>query len=108
MGLASAAPQGVAGGLCIGVEIDYGISDAAVNHRGSLAVLKSIPSIKMWPTWRVAFLISSIAIIVAALYVAYRLIDPLPPHHVVIAASTVGPGTITLRSDTASYSLAMV
>jgi len=46
----------------------------------------------MWPTWRIAFLISSIAIIFAALYVAYRLIDPLPPRHLVIAASTAGSG----------------
>jgi len=46
----------------------------------------------MWPPWRIAFLISSIAIIFAALYVAYRLIDPLPPHHLVIAASTAGSG----------------
>jgi uncharacterized protein len=37
-------------------------------------------------------LISSAAIVFGALYVIYRLVDPLPPRHLVIAASTAGSG----------------
>ena len=37
-------------------------------------------------------LISSAAILFGVLYVIYRLVDPLPPRHLVIAASTVGSG----------------
>jgi TRAP-type uncharacterized transport system substrate-binding protein len=36
--------------------------------------------------------IGSAAIVIAALYVAYRFIDPLPPRHVVIAAGMAGSG----------------
>ena len=34
----------------------------------------------------------SAAIVVAALYVTYRLVDPLPPRHFVIAAGAAGSG----------------
>ena len=32
------------------------------------------------------------AIVVAALYVVYRLVDPLPPRHLVVAAGAAGSG----------------
>jgi hypothetical protein len=37
-------------------------------------------------------LISSAALVFAAVYVAYRLVDPLPPRHLVIAAGATGTG----------------
>ena len=46
----------------------------------------------MWPRLSLVILISSAAIVFSALYVIYRLVDPLPPRHIVIAASTAGSG----------------
>jgi hypothetical protein len=45
----------------------------------------------MWRRVGLVILISSVAIF-GALYVIYRLVDPLPPRHLVIAASTAGSG----------------
>src|SRR4249919_1614552 len=44
----------------------------------------------MWRRVSLVILISSAAIVFGALYVIYRLVDPLPPRHLVIAASTAG------------------
>jgi len=44
----------------------------------------------MWRRMSLVILISSAAIALGALYVIYRLVDPLPPRHLVIAASTAG------------------
>jgi uncharacterized protein len=49
-------------------------------------------STEMWPRLRLAIVISSAAIFVPALYVAYRLVDPLPPRHFTIAAGIAGSG----------------
>jgi hypothetical protein len=46
----------------------------------------------MWPRSSLIVLISAAAIVFAALYVAYRLVDPLPPRHLVIAAGVAGSG----------------
>jgi uncharacterized protein len=46
----------------------------------------------MWRRSTFIILILSAAIVCAALYVAYRLVDPLPPRHVVIAAGMPGSG----------------
>jgi hypothetical protein len=46
----------------------------------------------MWPRSSLIVLISAAAIVFAALYVAYRLVDPLPPRHLVIAAGLAGSG----------------
>jgi uncharacterized protein len=46
----------------------------------------------MWRSVSLVILVSSTAIVLAALYVVYRLVDPLPPRHLVIAASTSGSG----------------
>jgi uncharacterized protein len=46
----------------------------------------------MWRRVSLVILISSAAIVFGALYVIYRLVDPLPPRHLVIAASTAGSG----------------
>ena len=54
----------------------------------------------MWRRVSLVILISSAAIVFGALYVIYRLVDPLPPRHLVIAASTADLDTITLRSAT--------
>jgi hypothetical protein len=48
-------------------------------------------------TWRsfwkrLIIVISSSAILLAVLYAAYRLVDPLPPRHLAIAAGMVGSG----------------
>jgi uncharacterized protein len=46
----------------------------------------------MWPRFPLVIVIASAAIAVAALYVTYRLIDPLPPRRFAIAAGAVGSG----------------
>jgi hypothetical protein len=46
----------------------------------------------MWRRVSLVILISSAVIVFGALYVIYRLVDPLPPRHLVIAASTAGSG----------------
>jgi hypothetical protein len=46
----------------------------------------------MWPRSPLIVVIVSAAIVVAALYVTYRLVDPLPPRHLAIAAGAAGSG----------------
>ncbi|MFZ1196647.1 MAG: hypothetical protein WAN49_14615, partial [Pseudolabrys sp.] len=46
----------------------------------------------MWPRSPLIIVILSAVIVVAALYVTYRLVDPLPPRHFVIAAGAAGSG----------------
>ena len=46
----------------------------------------------MWPRSPFIIVILSAAIVVAALYVTYRLVDPLPPRHFAIAAGAAGSG----------------
>ena len=46
----------------------------------------------MWRRVSLVILVSSAAIIFGALYAIYRLVDPLPPRHLIIAASTAGSG----------------
>src|SRR6188508_3654422 len=46
----------------------------------------------MRPKQPLVIVIGLAAIVVAALYVTYRLIDPLPPRHLAIAAGAAGSG----------------
>ena len=46
----------------------------------------------MWRTVSLVIFVSLTAIALGALYVVYRIVDPLPPRHLVIAASTSGSG----------------
>jgi uncharacterized protein len=48
----------------------------------------------MWPrVWKpLVIMIPWAAIVLAALYIAYRLVDPLPPRHLAIAAGMAGSG----------------
>jgi TRAP-type uncharacterized transport system substrate-binding protein len=46
----------------------------------------------MWPRLPLVIVIAWAAIVVAALYVTYRLVDPLPPPHLTIAAGMAGSG----------------
>jgi TRAP-type uncharacterized transport system substrate-binding protein len=46
----------------------------------------------MRPRLRLAIVISSAAILVAASYVTYRFVDPFPPRHFTIAAAITGSG----------------
>jgi uncharacterized protein len=46
----------------------------------------------MWARLPLVIAILSAAIVVAALYVIYRLVDPLPPRHLAIAAAMAGSG----------------
>ena len=54
----------------------------------------------MWPRSPLIIVILSAAIVVAALYVTYRLVDPLPPRHFAIAAGAAGSGYDNLRGNT--------
>ena len=45
---------------------------------------------RFWKSW--VIVVSSAAIIVAVLYITYRLVDPLPPRHLAIAAGIAGSG----------------
>jgi TRAP-type uncharacterized transport system substrate-binding protein len=45
---------------------------------------------RFWKPWVVA--VPSLAIVLAALYIAYRWVDPLPPRHLTIAAGAAGSG----------------
>jgi hypothetical protein len=47
---------------------------------------------EMRPRFHLVIVIASAAIVVAALYVTYRLVDPLPPRHLAIAAGMAGSG----------------
>ena len=46
----------------------------------------------MWSRFPLFIVIGSAAVVIAALYVAYRLVDPLPPRHFAIAAGMAGSG----------------
>ena len=46
----------------------------------------------MWPRLTFLVVLGSAAIVVAALYIAYRLVDPLPPRQLAIAAGMAGSG----------------
>jgi TRAP-type uncharacterized transport system substrate-binding protein len=46
----------------------------------------------MWPRLPLVIVILSAAIVLAVLYVIYRLVDPLPPRHLAIAAGMLGSG----------------
>jgi hypothetical protein len=46
----------------------------------------------MWRRSPLTFVILSAAIVIAALYAAYRFVDPLPPPHLAIAAGMAGSG----------------
>src|SRR5258708_26762983 len=43
--------------------------------------------------------LASMTIALALLYIAYRLVDPLPPHHFTIAAGAAGSGYDTLSRE---------
>src|SRR6516164_9857001 len=47
---------------------------------------------EMWPRSPLVIVIVLAAFVVAALYVIYRLVDPLPPRHLTIAAGIAGSG----------------
>ena len=47
---------------------------------------------QMWHRLPLLIVISSAAVVLAALYVSYRLVDPLPPHRLTIAAGMAGSG----------------
>jgi uncharacterized protein len=47
---------------------------------------------EMWPRLPLLIVIPSAAIVLAVLYVTYRLVDPLPPRHLAIAAGMAGSG----------------
>src|SRR5262245_42633425 len=53
---------------------------------------KAQPSAEMWPRLPLFIVMASTAIVVAALYITYRLVDPLPPRHFAIAAGMAGSG----------------
>ena len=46
----------------------------------------------MWLRSPLIIVVLSATIVVAALYVTYRLVDPLPPRHLAIAAGAAGSG----------------
>ena len=46
----------------------------------------------MWPRLPLVIVIPLVAIVLAVSYVTYRLVDPLPPRHLAIAAGMAGSG----------------
>src|SRR5256886_15465525 len=46
----------------------------------------------MWPRSPLIIVTLSAATVLAALYIVYRLVDPLPPRHLAIAAGMAGSG----------------
>src|SRR6266480_6602078 len=54
--------------------------------------LGRLGSTEMWPRLSLVFVIASTAIVLAVLYVTYRLVDPLPPRHLAIAGGMMGSG----------------
>ena len=46
----------------------------------------------MWPRSPLVIVMVSAAFVLAALYIIYRLVDPLPPRHLTIAAGIAGSG----------------
>ena len=58
----------------------------------SFAANKAPPGKEMWAKFPLVFVIALAAIVGAALYVTYRLVDPLPPRLLVIAAGVPGSG----------------
>src|SRR5262249_41009260 len=46
----------------------------------------------MWSRFPLFIVIGSAAVVIAALYITYRLVDPLPPRHFAIAAGMAGSG----------------
>jgi uncharacterized protein len=46
----------------------------------------------MWSRLSLVILIFTVAFVFAALYITYRLVDPLPPRHLVVAAGAPGSG----------------
>jgi len=76
--------------------------------RGRLGPEKINSSTTMWPRSSLVVLISSAALVFAAVCVAYRLVDPLPPRHLVIAAGAAGSGYDKLAKRYARILAAMV
>jgi hypothetical protein len=56
------------------------------------AIKQACPSMEMWRRSPLIIVIISAAVVLAALYVIYRVVDPLPPRHLVIAAGIRGSG----------------
>ncbi len=54
--------------------------------------MRSSSDTEMWPRSFLIVVIPWAAIVLAALYVIYRLVDPLPPRHLAIAAGAAGSG----------------
>ena len=47
---------------------------------------------EMWSRFPLFIVMGSATVVIAALYLTYRLVDPLPPRHFAIAAGTAGSG----------------
>ena len=53
---------------------------------------KALLNMKMWQKSPFVIVIMLVALVVTVLYVTYRLVDPLPPRHLAIAAGIKGSG----------------
>jgi hypothetical protein len=67
-------------------------SETTRDLRSSLRHKQSPPRAKMWHKLPLIIVIPLAAILLAALYITYRLVDPLPPRHLAIAAGMAGSG----------------
>ena len=56
------------------------------------ARVQAHPGTEMWSKFPLFIVIGSAAVVIAALYLTYRLVDPLPPRHFAIAAGMAGSG----------------
>ena len=54
--------------------------------------MRRLSDMEMWPRSLLIVVIAWATIVLAVLYVTYRLVDPLPPRHFAIAAGAAGSG----------------
>ena len=57
-----------------------------------LSRVQAHPGMEMWSRFPLFIVIGSAAVVIAAFYLTYRLVDPLPPRHFAIAAGMAGSG----------------
>src|SRR5215471_3447145 len=63
-----------------------------LNWNSSARCVRAHPGTKMRSRFPLLIVIGAAAVVIAAFYLTYRLVDPLPPRHFAIAAGMAGSG----------------